>query len=83
MNHIIAKAESYARHFHMEQQGHRNQADQHYTSLCEALVATAEAVSRSSVVAYREGRQGMPTHPDYQPWELEAWRSGVADSPSR
>lgn len=79
MKHITDLIESYARHFHMEQQGHLNRADDYFSRLHSSLVTHSEAVSRSSVVAYREGLAGVPYNPAYQPWEAEAWESGRKD----
>lgn len=83
MNHLIDLIESYARHFQLEQQGHLNRADDYFSRLHSSLAAHSEAVSRSSVVAYREGLAGVPYNPGYQPWEAEAWETGVADSANR
>ena len=83
MTHLIDLIESYARHYLLEQHGYRSDADERFSRLHSAIATHSQAVSRSSVVAYREGRQGSPASPAYHEWELEAWRSGVADSASR
>lgn len=79
MNHLIHKIEAYARHYQLEQGEFTNDADGRFSAVYDALAAYTEAVSRSSVVAYREGLLGVPFNPGYQPWEAEAWESGVAD----
>ena len=83
MNHLTNHAESYARHFLLESHGYRNKADKHFSRLVSALDAHTEAVSRSSVVAYREGLKGIGYNPAYQPWEAEAWQSGRNDYDAR
>lgn len=83
MKHLIDLIESYARHFHMEQQGHLNRADDYFSRLHAALADHSQAVSRASVVAYREGLAGVPASPNYTAWEWEAWESGIADSVKR
>lgn len=76
MRHLMEKAEAYARHFQLEQAGHRNQADSRYTDLHNAIAAHSQAVCRSSIAAYIEGKQGSAYHPAYTPWEAEAWNTG-------
>lgn len=79
MNYLINLIESYARHTQLEAHGHLNDADGHFSRVHQALVTHSEAVSRSSVVAYREGLNGVAFNPSYQPWEAEAWQSGRND----
>ena len=79
MNHLIHKIEAYARHYQLEQAGHTNQADAQFSAVYDALAAHTEAVSRSSVVAYREGLLGVPFNHAYTQWEIEAWNSGRKD----
>lgn len=80
MNHLIDKAEAYARHFLLEQNGYKNQADGKFSELRQALIDHSQAVSRASLVAYREGRSGSPASPNYAPWEWEAWECGRDES---
>lgn len=79
MNHILDKAEAYARHFLLEQNGYLNQADERFSELRWSLIDYGQAVSRASLVAYREGRSGAPASPNYQSWEWEAWECGRAE----
>lgn len=80
MNHLIDKIESYARHFQMEAQGHRNSADEKYSDLHKSLSDHSQAVGRASVVAYREGLSGAAASPNFMPWEREAWEIGAAEA---
>lgn len=79
MRHLVEKIQSYASHYHMEQQGYRNRADAIFSTLHADIAAHSQAVGRASVVAYREGLAGVQASPAYTPWEQEAWESGVAD----
>lgn len=45
-------------------------------AILEVLLPERQAIVRSSIVAFNEGRHGVPYHPGYTEHEAMAWETG-------